>query len=310
MPVRSRRRRRRKTLRLPELPSWFNLLPFVGLHVACLAVFTTSAHVIDWLMCGVLYFVRVFGLTGGYHRYFSHRSFKTSRTFQFVLAWLGGSALQKGPLWWAAHHRLHHKHSDTPADPHSPVVENFWQAHVGWIIGKKSNPTHWRVIRDLTRFPELLWLNRWHWVPGVLLAALCWCVSYLVTGSGWSGLLIGFVLSTVLLYHATFMINSLAHVFGSRRYETTDDSRNNFALALVTMGEGWHNNHHHYQSAARQGFFWWEVDFTYYILKVLSWFGIVWELRSPPQRSLEAPYNRPGGHAPRKPRPAEAGAEE
>src|SRR5207253_2143426 len=164
----------------------------------------------------------------------------------------------------------------------------------------KSNPTHWRVIRDLTRFPELVWLNEWHWVPGLVLAALCWCAGYLVNGSGWSALLVGYVLSTVLLYHATFMINSLAHVFGSRRYETVDDSRNNFALALVTMGEGWHNNHHHYQSAARQGFFWWEIDFTYYVLKALSWVRVVWDLRQPPPHMLAAPFNTPGGHAPRK----------
>ncbi len=269
------------------------------MHVACLAVFTTSVHTVDWIMAAVLYGVRMFGITAGYHRYFAHRSYKTGRPFQFVLAWLGGSALQKGPLWWAAHHRHHHRHSDEQPDLHSPVVESFWHAHVGWILDPKNDATDYAAIPDFAKYPELVWLNRWHWVPGLVTAAGCFGLSRLIYGSGWGGL-VAFVVSTVVLYHATFMINSLAHVFGSRRYETTDDSRNNFALALVTLGEGWHNNHHHYQSAARQGFFWWEVDLSYYALKALSSVGLVWDLRQPPKRLLEAPYNKPGGAAPRK----------
>jgi len=292
-------RRRRPLLRLPKLPAWLGALPFLSLHVACLAVFVTSVHTVDWIMCAVLYFVRMFGITAGYHRYFAHRSYKTSRPFQFVLAWIGGSALQKGPLWWAAHHRLHHKHSDTDEDPHSPVIYTFWKAHVGWLFERKNDVTHWRMVRDFKRYPELLWLNRNHWVPGIVLAAACWLVSFFVTGSGWGGLMVGFLLSTVILYHGTFLINSLAHVLGSRRYATADDSRNNFALAVITLGEGWHNNHHNYQSAARQGFFWWEIDVSYYTLKALSWTGLVWDLRQPPKRMLEEPYNKPGGMAPR-----------
>jgi stearoyl-CoA desaturase (delta-9 desaturase) len=284
-----------------KLPRWLNSLPFIGMHVACLSVFTTSVHTVDWIMCGVFYFVRMFGITAGYHRYFSHRSYKTSRPFQFVLAWIGCSALQKGPLWWAAHHRLHHKHSDTEPDVHSPVVYTFWQSHVGWIMDDKNDKTQWDVVPDWMKYPELVWLNRLHWVPGIVLGAVCFGLSYLLGGTGWGGVAVGFILSTVLLYHMTFMINSLAHVFGSRRYETTDDSRNNFALALLTLGEGWHNNHHHYQSAARQGFFWWEVDLSYYTLKALSCVGLVWDLREPPKRLLEAPYNRAGGRAPRRP---------
>jgi len=270
--------RRSRRLRVPE---WVSSLPFFGLHVACLAAFVTPIHTIDWIMCAALYVVRMFGITAGYYRYFLHRSYKTSRPFQFVMAWLGCTAMQKGPLWWAAHHRLHHKYSDTEEDPHSPVVYNFWKAHVGWILDARNDMTHWRMIRDFKKHPELLWLNRHHWVPGLLLAVCCWLIS------GWGGLVVGFILSTVILYHGTFLINSLAHVFGSRRYETTDDSRNNFALAVITLGEGWHNNHHHYQSAARQGFFWWEVDVSYYTLKALSWVGLVWDLRQPPKKMLE-----------------------
>jgi stearoyl-CoA desaturase (delta-9 desaturase) len=292
-------RRRRTSFWLPKLPSWLGALPFLSLHLACLAVFVTSVHTVDWIMCGVLYVVRMLGLTGGYHRYFAHRSYKTSRPFQFVLAWIGGSALQKGPLWWAAHHRLHHKYSDTEPDVHSPVVYTFWQSHVGWLFDRKNDPTHWHVIRDWTKYPELVWMNRWHWVPGIVLGASCWGFSQLVTGNGWGGL-VAFLISTVVLYHGTFLINSLAHVFGSRRYETTDDSRNNVVLALLTGGEGWHNNHHHYQRSCSQGFFWWEIDISYYTLKALSWVGLVWDLRQPPRHMLEEPYNHPGGNAPRK----------
>jgi stearoyl-CoA desaturase (Delta-9 desaturase) len=284
------------------MPNWVKNVPFVGMHVACLAVlflpnFGLSAGVLA--LCAFTYFLKMFGITAGYHRYFAHRSYRTSRAFQFFLAALGCSSLQKGPLWWAAHHRHHHRYSDEPQDRHSPVVESFWYSHVGWILDRKNDPTNYAAIPDFAKYPELVWLNRYHWVPGMLLGAACFGLSWLVTGSGWGGL-VAFVISTVAGYHFTFMINSLAHVFGSRRYETTDDSRNNFALAIMTMGEGWHNNHHHYQSAARQGFFWWEVDLSYYALKALSAVGLVWNLRQPPKHMLDSPYNRPGGHAPRK----------
>ena len=295
----TRLRPRRRPLWLPRFPTWLDAIPFVAIHVACLGVFVTSVHTVDWIMAGVLYFVRMFGITAGYHRYFAHRSYKTSRPFQFVLAWLGCGSLQKGPLWWAAHHRHHHRHSDEPADLHSPVTESFWHAHIGWILDRKNDATDYDAIHDFAKYPELVWMNRWHWVPGLLMWAGCTGLSYLITGNAWGGAA-AFVVSTVLLYHSTFCINSLAHVFGSRRYETADDSRNNFALALLTMGEGWHNNHHHYQSAARQGFFWWEVDASYYVLKALSAVGLVWDLRQPPKEMLAAPFNRPGGHAPRR----------
>jgi stearoyl-CoA desaturase (Delta-9 desaturase) len=289
----------RRPFRFPKLPTWLDSLPFLAMHLACLAVFFVHVSAAEWALAVGLYFVRMFGITGGYHRYFAHRSYKTSRWFQFVLACLGCSALQKGPLWWAAHHRHHHRYSDEKPDPHSPVVETFWHAHVGWILDPKNDATNYGAIRDFAKFPELVSLNHYHWVPGILLGAACFAFGWLVDGSGWGGL-VAFVISTVVLYHFTFMINSLAHVFGSRRYETTDDSRNNFALALATMGEGWHNNHHHYQSAARQGFFWWEVDFSYYVLKGLSLCGLVWDLRQPPKHMLEVPHDWPGGRAPRK----------
>lgn len=225
----------------------------------------------------VFYSLRVFGLTGGFHRYFAHRAYKTSRFFQFVLAFLGGSALQRGALWWAGHHRHHHRHSDTEEDVHSPIVDSFFYSHLGWIFDPKWSATPYEQIHDFAKYPELRFLEKFHWLPGILVAVICYAVG------GWSGLVWGFFVGTVAVYHVTFVINSLCHVWGRRYYPTTDYSKNNLLLALLTFGEGWHNNHHHYQSSANQGFFWWEIDITYSILKLLSWCGVVWDLRVPPE---------------------------
>jgi stearoyl-CoA desaturase (delta-9 desaturase) len=262
------------------LPNWLKAGPFIGLHLALLTVFLVPVSTFALVLCAITYLVRMFGITGGYHRYFAHRAYRTSRIFQFVLAWLGCSAMQKGPLWWAGHHREHHRFSDTPRDPHSPYETSFWWSHVGWILSEDHVETPWEVIPDWSTYPELRWLDRNHWVPGLFLAGLCFLVG------GWSGLVWGFVVSTILVYHATFAINSLNHLFGKRRYATPDDSRNNLTLALLTLGEGWHNNHHHYQSSANQGFFWWEIDITYYTLWVLRCLGLVWDLRKPGAKAL------------------------
>ncbi len=256
-------------------------IPFLLMHLACFTVLLVGISWSAVALCIGLYFVRMFGLTAGYHRYFSHRSYKTSRVFQFLLAVLGCSATQKGPLWWAAHHRRHHRFSDQEGDVHSPVRSGFWWSHVGWILSTKYEATDFDAIKDFARYPELRWLNSFHVVPVVVLAVGCYLLG------GWQFLVWGFVISTVLLYHGTFVINSLAHVWGKRRYETNDDSRNNFWLAIITGGEGWHNNHHHYMASVKQGFFWWEIDTSYYILRLLSWFGIVWDLRTPPEHLLK-----------------------
>jgi stearoyl-CoA desaturase (delta-9 desaturase) len=269
--------------------------PFVLLHLALVAVFFVP---ISWpvlLLCAGNYVWRMFGITAAYHRYFAHRSYKTSRVFQFVLAWLGCSALQKGPLWWAGHHRGHHRHSDTPRDPHSPHETTFWWSHFGWILSREHGETPAGAIQDFACYPELRWLDRNHWVPGILLAVACFLLA------GWSGLVWGFVVSTVLVYHGTFTINSLSHLFGKRRYETADDSRNNWLLALITLGEGWHNNHHHYQSSANQGFFWWEIDISYRALWLLSKLGLVWGLRTPGEKALAHRLTHPPAQQPRQP---------
>jgi stearoyl-CoA desaturase (delta-9 desaturase) len=270
------------------LPPWLINLPFAGLHLACLGVFLTSLTPLDLVLCGGFYFLRMFGITAAYHRYFAHRSYKTSRVFQFLLACLGCSALQKGPLWWAAHHRHHHRYSDTDADPHSPHARSVWWSHVGWILSPDSDATDLTAVRDWSRYPELRWLNTFHWLPGVTLGVVCFLIG------GWSGLVWGFFVSTVLLYHGVFTVNSLCHLFGQRRYATSDRSRNNVLVALITLGEGWHNNHHHYQSSANQGFFWWEIDVTYYVIRLLGWCGLVWSIRKSPRKVLET-----GRYAPR-----------
>lgn len=251
------------------------------MHVACFGVFVTGANSLSLILCALLYFIRMFGITAGYHRYFSHRTYRTSRPFQFVLAMLGCSAMQKGPLWWSAHHRQHHRFSDTADDPHSPITRSVWWSHLGWILDPDSETTHFDRVRDWMRYPELLWLNRHHWVPGIVLGAVCFLIA------GWSGLFVGFFLSTVLLYHGTFLVNSLCHLMGGRRYNTDDRSRNNLFVAVVTLGEGWHNNHHHYQGSANQGFYWWEIDVSYYILKMLSWVGLVWNVRTAPAHKVK-----------------------
>ena len=255
-------------------------LPFVLVHLACFAAFWSG---VTWsaIILGIgLYLLRIFAIGAGYHRYFSHRAYKTGRIFQFALAFIAQSSAQKSVLWWAAKHRHHHLHSDTRQDVHSPRHRGFLYSHVGWIFARRHDATDLVKMADLTHYPELMWLHKHELTPAVALAIICFAVA------GWPGLVIGFFCSTVLVYHATFCINSLAHVCGRKRYVTGDDSRNNWLLALLTMGEGWHNNHHAYQSSVRQGFRWWEVDPTYYILKALSFVGVVWDLKTPPERVL------------------------
>ena len=250
---------------------------FLLVHLACFGVFW-SGMTLSAVMLGVaLYLLRIFAIGAGYHRYFAHRTYRTGRVFQFCLGFLAQTSAQRGILWWAAQHRRHHRCSDTEADVHSPVVRGFLYAHVGWIFVPRNTATDYDAVRDLTRYKDLVWLNRHPYLPAILLGVASWAIA------GWPGLVIGFGWSTVVLWHATFSINSLAHLVGRRRYVTGDQSRNNWLLALLTLGEGWHNNHHAYQASVRQGFRWWECDVTYYVLYGLSRMGLVWDLHVPPQ---------------------------
>lgn len=265
---------------------WAKSIPFFIIHaIAVVGVIVGGWSWTGFALAVALYVIRMFGVTGGYHRYFSHRTYRTSRVMQFLLALLATSSAQKGVLWWASHHRIHHKFSDQEGDVHSLKREGFWWSHVGWILSEKYDSTEEKHIKDLSRFPELRFLDRFH-----LLAPTALGVALFFIGE-WHALLWGLFVSTVMLWHGTFTINSLTHLWGNRRYVTTDNSRNNVWLAIITLGEGWHNNHHYYPASTRQGFFWWEVDVTFYVLKVMSYLGLVWDLQSPPSKIRDA-YER------------------
>ena len=274
---------------------WPRVAPFIALHLGCFAVLWVGVSTTALAIAAGLYALRMFAITGFYHRYFSHCAFHTSRAAQCVFAVLGAAGVQRGPLWWASHHRHHHAHSDAPEDAHSAHQHGFLWSHMGWFMARENFATRLARVPDLARYPELHFLDRYDAVvPAVLALALYAAGSLLehfAPALGTSGpqlLVWGFCISTVALYHATFTTNSLAHRFGRRRYATRDDSRNNAWLALLTFGEGWHNNHHHFPGAARQGFFWWEIDLTYYGLRLLAALGIIWDLKPVPAALLSA----------------------
>ena len=273
---------------------WLRCAPFIGMHLACLAVFWVGWSTTAVSVALALYLIRMFAITGFYHRYFSHRTFKTSRWFQGLMAVVGCTAVQRDPMWWAAHHVHHHAHSDDEEDPHSPLWKGFWKSHVGWFMTPGAFATRERYVPDWMRFPELRWLNRYDMLPPLALAFALFGVGVMLEATapelgttGWQMVVWGFFISTIAVHHGTFTINSLAHRFGTQRFATKDNSRNNWLLALITLGEGWHNNHHHYPGSTRQGFYWWEIDITYYGLKLLEALGLVWDLRPAPAAALE-----------------------
>jgi stearoyl-CoA desaturase (delta-9 desaturase) len=274
---------------------WWRVVPYLLLHLGCLGVFAVGWSPFAAGLALALYLVRMLAITGFYHRYFAHRSFRTSRALQFVFAVIGASAVQRGPLWWAAHHRHHHLHSDAEGDPHSPRRDGFWRSHTGWFLSREHFPVQVERVRDWQRYPELRFLDRYDVVvPAILAVSLYVLGAWLehaapsLEATGPQLLVWGFCISTVVCYHATFTINSLAHRWGKRRYATKDDSRNNLLLALLTLGEGWHNNHHHYPVSVRQGFYWWEIDITYGFIRLLAALGLVWDLNTVPAARREA----------------------
>lgn len=273
---------------------WLRILPFILLHLACLAVFWVG---VSWFAIGFMlafYLIRMFSITAFFHRYLSHKTFQTSRPVQFLFVLIGTMSAQRGPLWWAAHHRYHHRYTDTLKDPHSST-HGFWYSHVGWFLNEYNFATRKEVIKDWMKYPELIWLDRFSLIVVLLTAGGIYvlgewlAITWPQLGTSGLQLLIwGFVMSTVLLIHATLCINSLAHHYGSRDFDTEDHSRNNLFLSIITLGEGWHNNHHYYAGSTRQGFYWWQIDVTYYLLKLMSLFGLVWGLKPIPARVYEA----------------------
>ena len=261
------------------------------MHLACIGIFFTGFSWVAVAVMALTYFIRVFALTAGFHRYFSHRSFKTSRFFQFALAWAGTSSAQLGPMWWAANHRHHHQHSDHEEDIHSPVIKDAFWAHIGWVLCKAHSDIKYERIKDLTKYPELRFIDRFHVLPVISLIAFLYLLgtglNAMFPALGTSGLQLvmwGFFLSTVLVYHVTFCVNSVTHIIGKKRFNTDDESRNNWVVALLTFGEGWHNNHHRWPLSARQGMYWWEIDLTYYLLRGLEALGLVWDLKVYPDK--------------------------
>ncbi len=272
---------------------WLRLIPYAGMHVMCLGVIWVGWSPVAVAVAAGLYVFHMFVITAFYHRYFSHRAFKTSRVAQFIFAASGNSCVQRGPIWWAARHRHHHRHSDEEDDVHSPVRHGFYWSHVGWITSKKAFGFDAKAVPDLMKFPELRFLDRFDNLIPVIEAVGLFFFGKFLQARGWSTtgaqmLIWGFFVSTMCSSHATFTINSLTHMFGRKRYKSTDESRNSLLLALLTFGEGWHNNHHYYPGAVRQGFYWWEVDLTFYGLWIMSRLGIIWDLNAVPAAVREA----------------------
>lgn len=283
-----------------------SVLPILSIHLSCLGVIWVGWSWTAAGMAAALFFGRMFCITAFYHRYFSHRAFRAHRVSQFIFALAGATAAQRGPVWWAAHHRHHHRHSDHESDPHSPRLRGMLWSHAGWFLSDAGRRTDWAAVPDWARYPELRWLEKYHLVGPLLLISLLALAGFVLArvapnlGTDALQMIVwGFGISTTLLYHGTFTINSLAHVVGSRRFATRDDSRNNWLLALLTLGEGWHNNHHYFPGSARQGFYWWEVDITYYVLRIMQACGVIWDLRPVPRRvyaAAEAANGRPPEH--------------
>jgi stearoyl-CoA desaturase (Delta-9 desaturase) len=261
---------------------WVSVWFVVAFHV--LAVIGVYQVGISWRLCLLAlgsYLVRMWAVTVGYHRYFSHRAFKTSRVFQFIIGVMGTLAVERGPLWWGALHRRHHTYADSDDDIHSPTLHGFFWAYIGWMHSKTHTATtDYAAMRDFKRFRELYWLNEYYIVAPLVACGLLFVFCDYATFV-WVVLV-----ATVVQWHALFASNTFCHLFGSRRFDTKDTSTNNAVCALLVLGEGWHNNHHFFPGSARQGFYWWEYDVGYYSIKLLQALRLVWDVREVPARVL------------------------
>lgn len=273
---------------------WMGSIPFFIFHLMCLGVIWVGWSPFAVAFAIFFYIIRMFSITAFYHRYFAHHSFSANRFFSFIFAFLGCSAMQRGPLWWAAIHRHHHQFADTKEDIHSPLISGFWWSHVGWLLARENKRTRIEHVKDWLKYREIVFLDRYALVVPIItgigiffLGVLSGKYAPQLETNGMQLLVWGMFISTVCCSHATFSINSIDHMWGSRRYDVPNTSRNNALMAFLTLGEGWHNNHHHYAVTAKAGFYWWEIDFTYYCLKILSWLRIVKDLRPLPESKRE-----------------------
>jgi stearoyl-CoA desaturase (delta-9 desaturase) len=249
---------------------------YVLLHLGCLgAFFVPFDRDALWIFCGA-YFIRGFGVSVVYHRYFAHRTFDLSRGMQFLFGLYGTTTVLGGPLWWAATHRDHHRHADTPRDIHSPRYQGFVYSHCGWFLAHANRDVDLSMVRDLARFPEIVFLERWGAAFKLLYIALAYGLFGVV------GLIWGFFVPTVVAIQMVHWIQSVSHSIGGyRRYPTRDDSRNHWLFGVLSFGEGYHHNHHTFPGSARMGLRWWEIDLGYYVLLGLAAVGVVHDLRVP-----------------------------
>lgn len=267
-------------------------MPFVLLHLSLLFGLCIPYTKAGLLLCLGSYCIRMFAIGGFYHRYFAHKTFKTSKTIEILFALIGTAAAQRGPIWWAAHHRGHHMFSDTPRDEHSPGQQGFMRSHILWFMSNKNFHTRYQFVKDLTKKKHLNYIDRFDGVIPLCYLGLLALFGYIcqhatsIHLTPFSAMYWGFSVSTVLLLHATFSINSIGHIFGKRPYKTGDKSCNNWLLALLTLGEGWHNNHHYWPASARQGFHWRQIDVSYYGLLLMKALRLIKDVRNVPQSKI------------------------
>jgi stearoyl-CoA desaturase (delta-9 desaturase) len=248
------------------------LIVLHALPIIAIAMGTTAA---DWWTFAATHLFIALAVGTGLHRYFAHHAFRTSRFVQALIA-VGTCIAFTDPIGFSGKHRIHHRWSDTEGDPHSPV--HGWFSCWIWSLADDhlSNADVTGACPDLMRYPELRWLHRFYWVPGITLGAV-----YFAWG-GLPRLGVGYALALASVLHITSAVNYACHRWGSRRYDTSEGSRNNVIVAVLSWGEGWHNNHHRYPMAARAGFAWWEIDVNYYLIRTLALVGIVWDVREVP----------------------------
>jgi stearoyl-CoA desaturase (Delta-9 desaturase) len=251
--------------------NWVNSIVFAVFHIGAIAALFMFSWRAFFVALFLYWFTTGLGISMGYHRLHTHRSYQVPRLLEYFFAVCGTLTLEGGPIFWVATHRIHHQKSDQPGDPHSPRDGGWW-AHIGWLLvgeSKHNNtPLMSKYAPDLAKHPFYVWLNNWHWVPLVLLGVLLYAIG------GLPFLLWGVFLRVVFGLHATWLVNSATHMWGSRRFETRDDSRNCWWVALLTSGEGWHNNHHAHPTSARHGLAWYEFDLSWIQIKILKFFGI------------------------------------
>lgn len=254
-----------------DKPNWITTIVFGLFHVGAVAALFMFSWPVFWISLALYWMTICFGISLGYHRLHTHRSYKIAKPIEYFFALCGALTLEGGPIFWVATHRIHHQKSDQPGDPHSPR-DGAWWAHMGWILFGEANHNNTKMMSkyapDLARDPFYVWLNNWHWVPMVILGAILYAFG------GLPLFMWGIFLRVTLGLHATWLVNSATHMFGYRNFETRDDSRNSWWVALLTFGEGWHNNHHAHPTSARHGLAWYEIDFSWMQIYVLRALGI------------------------------------